>query len=182
MIVWTVLVGAVLMVLVGVLIPRIGGAIPYTVLTGSMRPELTPGTLVVVKPVPVEDIGVGSVITYQLKSGEPAVVTHRVVGVTYANDEYLFRTQGDANESPDLEWVREVQLKGKLWYSVPKLGYVSQLLSSGQRDLVTYVGAAILIGYSAFMFTGAMRDRSRLKRANSKTEVEGEYGVQTESL
>ncbi len=62
--------------------PRLGGATPYTVLTSSMEPEYPPGTLVVVRPVPIEEIGIGDVITYQLESGEPTVVTHRVVGLS----------------------------------------------------------------------------------------------------
>ena len=42
-------------------------------------PASAPGSVVVVRPVDPADIGVGSVITYQLESGEPEVVTHRVV-------------------------------------------------------------------------------------------------------
>jgi signal peptidase len=36
---------------IAVLVPRLGGATPYVVLTGSMEPRMPPGTLVVVKPV-----------------------------------------------------------------------------------------------------------------------------------
>lgn len=163
-VVWVVLVAALVLILIAVLIPRFGGATPYTVLTGSMRPSLPPGTLVVVKPVPAAEIGIGSVITYQLESGKPLVVTHRVVGVSFANGEHIFQTKGDANDVPDGEWVREVQVKGELWYAVPGLGYVSQAVSSEQREIIKYVGAAVLIGYAAFMFTGSIRDRVRARR------------------
>ncbi len=64
---------------VAVVVPRLAGARPYVVLTGSMRPGMPPGTLVVVRPVDPRSIGVGDVITYQVASGEPDVVTHRVV-------------------------------------------------------------------------------------------------------
>ncbi len=44
--------GLVVLVLgVVVVVPKVGGATAYTVLTGSMRPTMPPGTLVVVKPV-----------------------------------------------------------------------------------------------------------------------------------
>lgn len=148
--------------LVAVLVPRIAGATPYTILTGSMRPHLPPGTLVVVRPTAPSDIRIGDIVTYQIHSGDPTVVTHRVVaeGVTLRGAE-VFRTEGDANTAPDPGWVRPVQLKGKLWYAVPWLGYVSQLLTRSQHQWVVYLVATALVGYGAAMFTGAARDRLR---------------------
>src|SRR5690349_6214985 len=64
-----------------VLVPLIGGATTYTILTDSMRPGYPPGTVVAVKPVAPEDIGAGDVITFQIRSGEPTVATHRVTSV-----------------------------------------------------------------------------------------------------
>ena len=70
-----------------------------------MKPSMPPGTLVVVRPTPVDEIGIGSVITYQVESGEPTVVTHRVVAQGIgATGEPVFRTQGDANDVPDATW------------------------------------------------------------------------------
>ncbi|GAA3527462.1 S26 family signal peptidase [Aeromicrobium flavum] len=168
---WVVILGAVSVIAVGVLIPRIGGATPYTILTGSMKPQYPPGTLVVVKPTPVEKIGVGTVITYQLKSGEPTVVTHRVVSVGYASDgEPSFVTRGDANQDPDLEPVRPVQIKGTLWYAVPKLGWMSNALGQDQRNSAVYVVAGGLGLYSVWMLGGALRDRVRPRRMPEETD------------
>ncbi|KRF11494.1 S26 family signal peptidase [Nocardioides sp. Soil797] len=165
---WLVILCVVAILVVAVLIPRIAGATPYTILTGSMRPEMPPGTLVVVKPTDVDDIGVGSVITYQLESGKPTVVTHRVVaqGVN-GKGELQFQTQGDANNTPDEKWVKPVQIKGEKWYSVPYLGYVNNVLTGKERQMAVYVVAALLLGYAAFMFTGSMRDRRRNNKAAS---------------
>lgn len=159
---WLVILVVVAVIAVAVLIPRLGGATPYTIQTGSMRPDMPPGTLVVVRPVDPEEIQVGSVITYQLESGRPTVVTHRVVGQGFAgNGETLFRTQGDANDTPDREQVRPVQVVGEKWYAVPYLGYVNAWLSGQQRQYAVYVVAALLLGYAAFMFLGSLRDRRR---------------------
>ena len=68
---WFVIAGVLVLLTLAVLVPRVGGATPYTILTGSMEPGLPPGTLVVVKPVPADRIAIGSVITYQLDSGTP---------------------------------------------------------------------------------------------------------------
>ncbi|WP_235737294.1 S26 family signal peptidase [Nocardioides alcanivorans] len=78
---WSWVVATTAVLVVAVVVPRLAGATPYTVVTGSMRPGLPPGTLAVVRPTPVEEIGIGDVITYQLESGKETVVTHRVVAV-----------------------------------------------------------------------------------------------------
>lgn len=165
---WIVILVVVAILAVAVVIPRIAGATPYTILTGSMRPELPPGTLVVVKPVDVDEIGAGSLITYQLESGKPTVATHRVVsqGIN-AKGEVQFQTQGDANDAPDQDWVKPVQVKGEKWYSVPYLGHLNNILTGKERQMAVYVVAALLLGYAAFMFTAALRDRSRRRRVTT---------------
>jgi signal peptidase I len=145
-----------------VVVPRVTGGTPYAVLTGSMRPDLGPGTLVVVRPTPIEEIAIGDVITYQLDSGKPTVVTHRVVGVGVdAEGRRVVQTQGDANEAFDPEPVREVQIKGELWYSVPRLGHLHGVLTGQERQWAVYVVALLLLGYAALAWGGALRDRLR---------------------
>ena len=161
---------AILLVLVAsVLIPRLAGATPYTILTGSMKPGMPPGTLVVVKPVDASDIAVGAVITYQLTSGERAVVTHRVVAIGFDGDgNRVFRTQGDANATPDPEPVMPVQIKGQRWYAIPRIGFVSNALTAAQRQTAVVVVALGLLVYAAGMFTAAARSRGR--KENSRVE------------
>ncbi|MFL6061725.1 MAG: signal peptidase I [Marmoricola sp.] len=151
-------VGAVLFI--GVLLPRLGGGTPYVILTGSMRPGMPPGTLVVTRPVEASRIGIGTVVTYQLVSGEPTVVTHRVVaqGVNTVG-EPVFRTRGDANSAVDPGWVRGVQVRGERWYDVPYLGYVTSLVGTRQRDLAQTLVVAFLLAYAAAMITTGLRDR-----------------------
>jgi signal peptidase len=143
-------------------IPRATGATPYAVLTGSMRPGLPPGSLVVVQPTEAKDIGVGDVITYQLESGKPTVVTHRVVAVAPMEDgTTMFQTQGDANDIVDERWVAEVQIKGVEWYSLPYLGHLHTLLTGKERQMIVYGVAVLLLGYAGAMFAGSLRDRRR---------------------
>jgi len=156
---------SVFVVAVAVVVPRIAGATPYTILTSSMAPRHPPGTLVVVRPRPMEDIGVGTIITYQLRSGEPAVVTHRVVGVAArGNGERSFVTRGDANVTDDARPVAEAQVRGALWYAVPYVGWVSQFLDGRQRDLAIHFVAGALGVYAVWMVAGALRDRRRERK------------------
>lgn len=158
---WLVILGICAVLLVAVLIPRFAGATPYAVLTGSMSPDMPPGTLVVVKPIDPMQIGVGDVITYQLESGVPTVVTHRVVAQGLnAEGQPVFQTQGDANDDPDRLWVMPVQVRGVKWYSVPYLGRVNNALNGSERQMAVYVVAALLLGYAAYLFVSAARDRA----------------------
>ncbi|NOV97940.1 signal peptidase I [Isoptericola halotolerans] len=155
-----VLVVAGVALLLGVLVPRVAGATPYTVATGSMEPTLGPGTLAVVRPVDTAAVATGDVLTYQLRSGEPTVVTHRVVGLgTTAGGERTFVTRGDANEVADVTPVRAVQVRGTLWYAVPWLGHVSSLASGQQRQALGGIVAVGLFGYAGWLLAGEIRAR-----------------------
>lgn len=157
---WLVIGSVVIVLAVAVVIPRVAGATPYTILTSSMTPGMPPGTLVVVKPVSPDDISIGTVITYQLNSGDPTVVTHRVVaqGFDLAGNA-SFTTQGDANDSPDENPVLPVQIKGERWYSVPQLGRLTNVIDNDQRQIAVIAIVTALFGYAAIMFVGAARDR-----------------------
>ena len=169
---WAVILGAACSLIVGVLIPRLAGATPYAILTGSMTPRLPAGTLVVVRPVDPSRIRVGDVITYQIASGDPTVVTHRVVtqGVNVATGQFLFQTRGDANNATDPGWVQPVQIKGELWYSVPWLGWVNRLMTTAQHRWAVVVVAAALFGYAGLMFASAFRERQRRRGARSRPD------------
>ncbi|MGK3951229.1 signal peptidase I [Microbacterium sp. I2] len=147
---------------VGVIgLPTLVGGSAMTVLTQSMEPGLPPGTLVVIRPTPVDDIRVGDVVTYQIRSGESAVVSHRVTAKTYTDGELTFVTKGDNNDAVDPEPVREVQIRGTLWYSLPLLGWVNSILNGANRTVVLAIVAGGLFLYAAVSVAGAIRDRRR---------------------
>lgn len=159
---WMVILACSAALAVGVLIPRVTGSTPYTILTGSMVPRYPPGTLVVDHAADLDEVGVGTVVTYQLVSGQSAVVTHRVVAVnTDLDGNVTYTTQGDANNAPDANPVKPEQIRGQLWYAVPKLGYVNNWLTGHQRQSLVYVVAGGLGLYAFSMFGGALRDRRR---------------------
>lgn len=161
---WLVILAVGAALVVSVVVPRVTGAVPYTVVTGSMRPQLPPGTLVVVRPTAARDIGVGDVVTYQLRSGKAQVVTHRVAAIRQAADgTRIFVTRGDANTVDDAAAVRPVQIRGTLWYSVPYLGRFSSYVDQGERRIAFVLVVGSLLLFSARMFTEAALDRRRAR-------------------
>ncbi len=161
---WLVIGGVGLALILAVVIPRLAGAVPFTILSGSMTPALAPGSLVVVRPTPPQELGVGSVITYQLESRKPLTVTHRVHAQGLAADgRPVFWTKGDANSAVDAKPVRPEQVKGKVWYAVPQLGRVTSALSGEQRQVLVAAAVGGLLLYAAAMFAGAARDRMRAR-------------------
>ena len=148
--------------LVLIVLPVATGSQTYTVLTNSMAPKFPPGTFLVMKPVDFDQIQYGDVVTFQLYSGRPEVETHRVVGfgATQQGEKTLI-TRGDNNGANDPEPVREIQVKGKLFYAVPYVGFVANALGNSDRGTWTVVAAIGLIGYGAVtVFTSVRKSRN----------------------
>lgn len=159
---WFVILSFAAVLLVALVVPRLAGATPYVIETGSMRPGMPPGTLVVVRSVQPKDIAAGDVLTFQLKSGDPTVVTHRVVTVGYDGvGEPRWRTRGDANGAADRGWVLPDQVRGVKWYAIPYLGYVTSFVTARQREVLSIIVVLGLLSYAGAMFFGALKERRR---------------------
>ena len=166
---WLFLFAAVSLLAAVVVVPRLAGATPYTILTSSMRPHMPPGTLVVAKTVDPATLHTGDVITYQLRSGQPDVVTHRIVGVGQdGRGERLFTMKGDNNPTTDPAPARAVQIRGKVWYSVPYVGYLNQVITGRQHIIAVYVVAGLLLAYALFMTLSSVRDRRQARSVHTR--------------
>jgi signal peptidase len=93
--------------------PRLGSYRTLTVLTGSMRPTAAPGDLIVDRPVALDKLRVGDVITYQIPVDDHRVVSHRIIEILEAGSQPTIRTQGDANNAAD-PWVATLN-QGPAW-------------------------------------------------------------------
>jgi signal peptidase len=145
-----------------VVVPLAVGGQALTVLTNSMAPGYPPGTLIVIAPTAAADIRVGDVLTFQLASGEPEVVTHRVVQRSVnLEGETTFLTKGDNNDIVDAAPVTEAQLRGTVLYALPWIGRASTVLDGRVRAWVVPVCAGLLFAYAAITTASAARDRRR---------------------
>jgi len=148
-------------------VPKAAGATPLTVLTGSMAGTYDPGDVVVVRPTDTRDLRVGDVITFQAVSDDPDLTTHRVVAVTYGSEGLRYVTQGDANDAPDPEPVRPVQVRGEVWYAVRWVGHLSVWIATGWLgDVVRWVAIGLIL-YGAAQIALGLAQRQRRRRSGA---------------
>lgn len=153
-----------LAVLVAV-VPAVVGGSALTVLTQSMEPKLPPGTLIIIRPTPVDEISIGDVLTYQVRSNQPALVTHRVISRSIdTTGATTFIVKGDNNSLPDPLPVKAVQIRGTLWYSFPWLGYANNVVGGGARTWLIPGISGVLFLYAASLVVRAIRDGRRRRR------------------
>lgn len=170
---WLLLVAMVGVLALTIVIPRLTGSTPYTVLTSSMEPTYPPGTLIVVRPQDADSLRVHDAITFQWESGKPDVVTHRIIAAQRTpRGDLRFTTQGDANSSPDPRPVVPEQVRGKVWYAVPYVGYVNNFISGKQRSILLVVVVGGLLIYAVSMFVSSGRDKARERREPRSTDAD----------
>lgn len=106
-------------------VSRVAGHPVLTVLSDSMTPTFRAGDLLVDRSVsgPATQLSAGDVITFRRDTSRE-LITHRIVAVERSGaDGVLFRTQGDANNSPDIEAVAPDQVVGVYTHRIPYAGY-----------------------------------------------------------
>ena len=95
------------------------------VVSNSMYPTFERGDLIFVRGVDSPDeIKQGDIIVFQLK-GDPETKVHRVVEIENNNGQVQFKTKGDHNPNIDPWDVSFEEVKGKVLFWIPKLGYLS---------------------------------------------------------
>lgn len=153
--------------LVGV---RLFGFQVYSVLSGSMEPTYSTGSLLYVKKVDPADVRVGDVITFMLD--ENTVATHRVTEVMPDEDEpgiYRYFTKGDANEYADQKSVHSNNLLGTPVFSIPYLGYVANYIQHPPGLYIAISAGAVLL---LLVFVPDLFDDD--KKNNKKKELSSE--------
>jgi len=117
----------------------------YVVASGSMIPELQVYDVLIVQGhEPFEDIEIGDIIVFNRPSDHNRVIVHRVVSIT-DDDPKTLRTKGDSNPAsiPGTDFpITQEEYIGKVVYTLPQIGYVTQLL----KPPINYVIIAVVIG------------------------------------
>ncbi|MER8067471.1 signal peptidase I [Streptomyces sp. NPDC094034] len=122
--------------------------------SGSMRPALVPGDVVLYQPPRDRVPAVGQIVLTQDPTRPNRLLTHRVHQVRPNND---LITKGDANSAPDSTPVRPAALKGVARLRVPWIGLPVQLWRAKQHVPAT----AMLLGLAVLLALAALPLHSR---------------------
>jgi signal peptidase I len=118
------------------------------VLTGSMRPGLPVGGLVIATRVDRASLHERDVIIFHNPDDPNRLVVHRIVKLTQRDGHTLIRTRGDANPTND-PWQASLQGRYayKARYAVPLLGYPAVYLKRAavRRDMTIGAGLVLLL-------------------------------------
>ncbi len=115
--------------------PRFGWRID-AVLSASMEPVIKVGSIVVARPVDIDQIHVGDVITFRSPLNGK-FTTHRVISIL-TNPSPLIHTKGDANESPDPFILGTKSIAGKVYLNVAGMGYIIHFIK-GRLGLLLFL-------------------------------------------
>ena len=120
----------------------------YVVASGSMIPVLQVYDVLIVQGhEPFENIQVGDIIVFNRPSGHDRVIVHRVASII-SDDPKTIRTKGDANPASipgtDFQITKEEYI-GKVAYTIPQIGYVTQLLKPPMNYIIIVIVIGIMI-------------------------------------
>ncbi len=137
-------------------LPKLLNYQAYTVISGSMEPEIQTGSLVYIGQIEPQDVQVNDVIAFYGGRDSNAIITHRVVENRVVMGEFI--TKGDANQTNDMNPVSYDELIGRVELTIPKFGVVAQMLTGMQGK----IAAACLIALAVVLhLIASMVDRKR---------------------
>ena len=120
----------------------------YVVASGSMVPVLQVYDVLIVQGhEPFEDIQVGDIIVFNRPSGHDRVIVHRVAAII-DDEPKTIRTKGDANPAsiPGTDFpITKEEYIGKVAYTIPQIGYVTQLLKPPMNYIIIVIVIGIMV-------------------------------------
>ena len=123
--------------------PDVFGIKTFTIISGSMEPNISVNDLVIIKEVEKSEIKKGDIISFKI-NGE--IITHRVINIeTDTNGEILYTTQGDANNIQDYNKITFENIEGKYIGKIPKVGKI--VITLKNKETLTVLIVLLLIIY-----------------------------------
>lgn len=146
-----------------VVIPQALGWQTYTLQASAMTSTHPAGSFLVVHPAAYSQLRNGDTVAFQLIPGHPEVGVRLVAGVgTRQDGEQVVITRGANN---DVVPVPARHVRGKLLYAVPVAGYITDAVSSADRNLWFAVAGSGLAGQVVLAVVLARRRPRTARRA-----------------
>lgn len=138
-------------------VPRVMGYELYTVVSGSMEPDIPVGSLVYIRGEAPEDVKEEEVIAFYGAKDSNAIITHRVVENRVVMGEFI--TKGDANQTNDMNPIPYDNFIGKVVLDLPVIGHVAQAITSLEGKIAA--GVVIIVALGLQLLAGMFEKRSR---------------------
>ena len=188
---WTLRLGliGICLLLVGLtLVPSLLGYQRYVITGISMTGTIDKGSIVYDKVVPVSQLHVGDVITYNPPPGSTAtghLVTHRIVSMAKGDDgRTIYRTKGDHNGVADT-WVFHLDdpTQARVAFHIPDAGYLLAALSvrAIRMTIVGVLAALIVLRVAVALWAEAGADERARRRAAKRATREAAAAAATEA-
>jgi signal peptidase len=115
------------------------------VLTGSMRPTFDPGSVLISRSIPVQEIKPGMIVIF-VPPGHAASYAHRVLTVQGSPNHPVLTTKGDANPGPD-PWHARINAQSiqQVVWSLPWFGRVMVAMHGPTLSAFLIVLAGVFI-------------------------------------
>lgn len=139
--------------------------------SGSMSPTIDVGSVVVVRE---SSYKVGDIIAFKSNSDKEILTTHRIIEKVVDGDKILYKTQGDANKTPDETLVYQENILGKTSYIIP---YVGKIMAFAKSDL----GFPLFIIFPA-LFVIFLEIISIIKEVRKKRTKKEPFGFENEEI
>lgn len=143
-------VAIIVMIAVALVGMRLAGFKTFTVMSGSMEPDLPVGSMVYVRPVDYKSLKVGDVVSY-VANDEKTVVTHRIVDIEVDKEDssvWRFKTKGDANTTSDGSLVHYKNVLGTPVFIIPQIGYFAHNIQRPPGIYITLVVGTLLLAWT----------------------------------
>lgn len=141
--------GMIVALVLAAAVPVVFGGRTFTVMSGSMEPNVSTGDLVLTMPISPGEAKTGDIVTFNDPSGSGKLLTHRIATSKRSGDNYDFVTKGDANTNVERWSVPADGNVGHVVMRMPKLGYAMSLTKSpAARVGLIALPALLLAGFA----------------------------------
>jgi len=152
-------VGTIVALVLAAAVPVVFGGRSFSVMSGSMEPNISTGDLVVTLPIAPAEAETGDVVTFDDPQHKGRLLTHRVASSAPRDDTYAFVTKGDANDTVERWTVPAGGRIGRVALRLPKLGYVLTLGKTPAARLALITLPALLL--AGFALVSIWRPRRK---------------------
>jgi len=147
-------------------LPIPGNIKTLVVMSGSMEPNIKTGSVIVI--MPMHSYKIGDIVTFGQMSKTSLPTTHRITNTLVVNDEQLFSTKGDANNSEDMGQIKAKDVKGKVLFSIPFLGYGVNFIKTPLGFILLFILPLAGLGISEIInIFKQLRNKSEQSKPNN---------------